>query len=153
MKYGLLILTSLILSINECNTSKQTKHSGMEVINIIDANYNNWTSGMIGSGSGVEYYLTLVAEKDSINIDSAFIGNEYIKTISKPKGGNQYYDIQQKTYLKDDTILVRASAKRHYKNSSTSNSQIQNYIIYYIGLDKKSLPIDTLIQIQNTDNQ
>ena len=94
-----------------------------------------------------------MAEKDDIKIDSAFIGNEYIKTISKPKGGIQYYDVLQKTYLKDDTILVRASAKRHYKNNSESYSEIQNHITYYIGLDKKSLPIDTLIQIQNTDNQ
>lgn len=153
MKYGLWILASLIISINKCNPSEQPDNSSMKAINIIEANYNNWTSGMVGSGSGVEYYLRLVAEKDSIKIDSAFIGNEYIKTISKPIGGSQYYDVGKKTYFKDDTILVRASAKRHYKNSSEPYFQIQNYITYYVGLDKRSLPIDTLIQIQNSDNQ
>ena len=135
MNYKLIFLCSLFLQIQDCEENNYRENE----LNIIEAKYNNWTPGIAGSRSGSEFYFTLFSNKDDITIDSALIGNETIETISKLKNDNKYYDVLKKTYSKNDTIIVRASLKYHFKNKSKSN-----YISYFIGSSKKVIKIDSL---------
>ena len=140
MSYKLIILSCLFLQVRNCEENSQRENE----LNIIEANYNNWTPGIAGSRSGSEFYFTLFSNKDNIRIDSVLIGNEKIKTISKLKNDKKYYDVLKKTYSKNDTIIVRASLKYHFKNKSKSN-----YISYYLGINKKVIKIDSLYKLKN----
>lgn len=140
----------LMLYILACNNHKDLQEEKYKGLELIDAKYNNWTAGIKGTGRGAEFYLTVVSIANNITIDSILIGNEKLKTISKPKNDKKYYDIGEIKYNKDDTIYIRASGDSYYKINGVGNN---NYLEYYIENNKKTLIIEKLIKIEPVNNQ
>ncbi len=86
-----------------------------ENIQLIDATYENWTSGINGGGSGKEYYIKIkILTENKIVFDALWVNNKSFKTYLA--NNRKYVSSAPITFTKNDTITVRVS-----ENSSQTN--------------------------------
>ena len=136
----------LILLTQTCNTGDSSTVEEANKLMVVSGQYNNWVAGNKGSGSGVEYYLTLVALDDAVGIDSIHIENETLKTISKPKGGKKFYDIGGINYSKGDTIILRASGGKTYQINEENVKD--DKLHFFVGESNLSIPLQSLTKVK-----
>lgn len=144
MNYNILlpIITVLLFA---CNTPK--KLSIKNELQLIEAKYNNWTSGVKGKGKGSDFFIEVIVNTNDIKIDSLSINNKKLKTITKTNKDNQYNSMNEGLYNQGDTLLIRASSKNHFKLNESS------HLYYFINGEEKILPIKTLTKIKVINHQ
>ena len=118
MKNKLLLLFPLTIFLFSCTAKKESTSTNSNSIQVIEAAYSYWTSGIKSGGEGTEFAVKLVSNADNLQIDSLYIGDNVLKTISKPSTGSKFFDIKKIQYSKGDTVIVRASAKSKLKIDS-----------------------------------
>jgi|TARA_B110001469_G_C9577565_1_gene286422 hypothetical protein len=142
-----------ILSVQKCSknpSQKNTLH-----LNLLNASYTEWTSGVKGGGKGREYYLKIELLSDSITVDSLWINRKMIKAFIPQSGGIRSGNSETANYKyqRGDTLTVRASESSRMNDNSPA-PPINNFngaaiLKYSIGDNTFYIPIDSLVKIPN----
>ena len=124
MKFGykpspyLVNVLLIFAAVFACSFNKQKND-----VSVVDATYENWTSGVNGGGSGTEYYIRIaILSSNNITFDSLWINKRSYKTYIANSGkGISSAPI---TFAKNDTITLRVSATNKVKSQRLSKAPI-----------------------------
>ena len=137
----------LIVLFHSCKSSQEVQTIQSNPLQLYEAKYNYWTSGIKGGGMGTEFYIKVISNSNQVGIDSLIIGNTTLKTISKSNGMNNYSDIGGVLYSVGDTIFIRASARDHLDIGSN------NHLLFYSNNKKEVLQLNSLKEEKHVNHQ
>ena len=114
MKFLLLICLAICCS-HKCNDFK-----------VLEATSQKWVGGTIGSGSGINYQLTLIANQSSekIKIDQLWVGDQYFKVTAIKK----FPASEKEGFEKGDTIYIKATVAHPRPVSPVSGEKDPTHI-------------------------
>ena len=128
-----ILIISLLIFLIGCQTIEKSKQINSH-FTITKANYQTWTSGIHGGGSGTEYFLYVKINTNNLLFDSLVIGNESLKLKAIKR--NQAVSDKPITYKKGNELTLRSSGGNRYKdkkitiyykvNNKNFNREIKN---------------------------
>ena len=137
----------LIVLFQSCKSNQKAQTIQSNPLQLYEATYNYWTSGIKGGGTGTEFYIKAISNSNQIGIDSLIIGNTTLKTISKSNSMDNYSDIGGVLYSTGDTIYIRASASSHLDIGSN------NHLIFHSKNKKEVLQLNSLKEEKHVNHQ
>lgn len=154
MKISLFIALITMLSVQTCNQNTPIKDPAVLYIQLIEASFKKYTSGIKGGKTGREYYIKVNLKEVPVTFDSLWVNNKRLKAIVPQKGGVSSDGVINKV-MKPGIVIVRASEidglKSQESNRPLNNSSWVGMLRYKANNKEMYLPIETLIEKKLTN--